>query len=378
MLCPPNWSNASSVFVGTVIWVAMLMSSHVTRLSGQQNDVDLWWEVDTLWTVSGSGTDGLLLSDLRSQDLAVSRAGALLLLDRLARRVYTIDMAGVVVDSLFGEGPGPGELLRPISLTLDRDGNPAVFDRGKAALERMSITNGQALAPVPVGPGVVGLGVRIWSEDHIAYNNLDAAPDGSSRYALYSREVGEPAQMLVNGPSFHTVQVDFPTCNRSHTMIPHFTHTVPWSSNGNGVLAAAPGPEYRVEVFAQGQPRHVLTRAVEPVRVTTEIALGELADYAIGGCDIPAREALDGRAHADVFPLIKEILVAPDGEIWVERRTFSGEPSKHDIFDRYGSYVGTLTGFPSPALIVDAEHIITLSIDRFDVPSLHAILLRRQ
>jgi hypothetical protein len=355
---------------------AFLLALWPSAATAQVADVELAWQADTLWTLSGDGTSGLLLSDLEARDLAVSENGQILLLDRAGRRVYIIEN-GNVQDSLFREGPGPGELLRPVSLTLDGDGNPAVFDRGKGVLERRSLASGDILPTMRVGAGVVGGCVQVVS-DRIAYKRLDATPTGGARYALYTNRADEKPQLLANGPSFNTVQVDYPSCNRSLTAVPHFTHLVPWSSNRSGILAVVPGPEYRIEIFVGTRRQRVVSRELQAMEVTRSLALAKLEDYSIGDCPVPPSEALSGRGHADVIPAIRSLMLAPNGELWVEREPSADDRQRVDVFTPGGTYVGTLVDFPFPSAILGPTQILVVSVDDLGVPSINAVAVERR
>jgi hypothetical protein len=278
---------------------------------------------------------------------------------------------------MFQEGPGPGELVRPVSLTTDAEGNPAVFDRGKGHLERVSFTSGSALPALSVGAvSVVGEGVR-WTGEAGVFKTLESLADGRSRYALQRSNGAASPERLGAAPAFSTVTVDYPSCNRSLTAIPHFTHRIPFAVGSSGRIALAAGPEYRVTVIdADGSTRE-LRRAVEPQPVTDRLALRELEGYKIGSCPVPAREALRGRGYADVFPTIRAVSVTRTDEVWLERYTLSGEPSVHDVFAPSGDYIGTVEGLPPIAVWVGEDSYLTISEDDLGVPSLTRIRVLR-
>jgi hypothetical protein len=342
-----------------------------------QEDAVLDWRADTLWTLSGGGGDGILLSRLTEHTLTPGPDSDVFLLDRLGHRVYRIDAAGHVVDSLFVEGSGPGELIRPVSITTDDEGNPAVFDRGKGVMVRRDFRSGAILPTLSVGPNfVLGKGIR-WSGGSGVFMSLDRLEGGLSRYALYISEEGTSPRRLATAPAFRTVTVDYPRCNTSLTLTPHFTHRIPFAVGGSGKILAVPGPEYLIQVFNDdGEVLSTLRRPVEPLPVTDRLAQRELQGYEIAGCPIPFHEARD-QGFADLFPTIKSISITQNDEVWVERFEFAGEPSRHDVFAPSGTYLGTVVGLPSIAVWAGDETYLTIIMDDLDVPSLQAIRVVR-
>jgi hypothetical protein len=57
-------------------------------------------------------------------------------------------------------------------------------------------------------------------------------------------------------------------------------------------------------------------------------------------------------------PLIRRLSLDPEGRLWVERYTFADEPSRVDIFDPAGRYLGTLTGKGAPLGFPDSDVVI--------------------
>jgi hypothetical protein len=111
---------------------------------------------------------------------------------------------------------------------------------------------------------------------------------------------------------------------------------------------------------------------------TEALALEELGEgFTISGggegpCLIPAREAVEGRGYAPFVPWIHKVSLSPGGEAWVQRRNPDRlTESVIDVFDRSGTYIGTLPeSAPVPLFFLDESHIAAAETDELDVTRL--------
>jgi hypothetical protein len=111
---------------------------------------------------------------------------------------------------------------------------------------------------------------------------------------------------------------------------------------------------------------------------TLELAAWEVAegDSLRGrGCAVPAEEVAGKIGYAEIAPIVRGLAVAPDGGVWLSRRTGVPGAVAIDVFDATGAYVGTLPReSPFPALFRGSDEIIAVETD--DVNRPHVIVYR--
>jgi hypothetical protein len=103
---------------------------------------------------------------------------------------------------------------------------------------------------------------------------------------------------------------------------------------------------------------------------TLELAAWEVAEgdsLRVRGCAVPAEEAARKIGYAEIAPIVRSLAVAPDGGVWLSRRTEVPGELPIDVLDATGAYVGTLPGkSPFPALFRGSDEIIAVETDDFD------------
>lgn len=82
-------------------------------------------------------------------------------------------------------------------------------------------------------------------------------------------------------------------------------------------------------------------------------------------CVTPSTEVAEKLGIAPTIPLVKYVVVAPDGGLWVQRYTFEGETPAVDVFDAEGRYLGTVTGRPAPLGFLGND-LVLFPIDNAD------------
>jgi hypothetical protein len=142
--------------------------------------------------------------------------------------------------------------------------------------------------------------------------------------------------------------VELGACNIGMNLMPRFSPTIAWSGNAR-LISATAGDEYRIDVWEGGTLVRSIRRDL-PARVATEALarqdLGEDMRITLPGtsCVIPTADLIEKGGFAPTVPAVRQISMAEDGTLWVERYTIRGEPSLLDVFDSTGAYLGTLTG----------------------------------
>lgn len=344
--------------------------STVVQISAPSEDRDVSWHFERLWHLDPSDDERLGFIDLGRHHIAVDSAGRIHILDEAARHVLVVSADGEIIAIIGRRGEGPGELTEPTSLTATR-ADVAVYDFGKQSLVRWGHT-GDVLAEVRMPASFWGPLIRITGDDAVLFTSLARADASTAEQWLLEWSPTGQRQLaaMVRQPDR---VAEFPSCGISGPPIsPLFAPELVWDASGSRV-AVNTGPEYRIAVFQDGARVRRIERDVSPRRVTRELALAEVGDgmpIPIADCVVPAVEVVQGRGYADVLPAVSDVVLAPDGELWVRRGTFRGERALIDVFAADGTYHGTLSpGSPFPAAFLPTGEIVVIEHDAFDAAS---------
>ncbi len=107
-----------------------------------------------------------------------------------------------------------------------------------------------------------------------------------------------------------------------------------------GAVAVALGARYLIEIRRpDGSLIRRVARQYENVAVTPAIRDSVIESLAVGRPELP-REALELLPFAPVVPAIDDVVLDDQGRLWVD--VFSAEPTRYDIFDAEGRYLGPL------------------------------------
>ncbi|HEU5207981.1 MAG TPA: 6-bladed beta-propeller [Longimicrobiales bacterium] len=333
-------------------------------------DRQLPWHFEQLWRLGPADDDRLTLVDLARHLIAADSAGRIFILDEAARHVLVISTGGEVIATIGRQGEGPGELKEPIALTTT-EAAVSVYDFGKQALVRWSHT-GDVLPELRIPNSFWGPLIREIGNDTVLFTALARADASTSEQSLVAWSHSGQRQLaaMTRQPDR---SAEFPSCGVSGPPIaPLFAPELVWDAAGSRV-AVNTSPEYRVDVFETGE--HVLSirRDMPPRRVTRALALAEVADgmpIPIADCTVPAHEVVQGRGNADVLPSVRDVVLAPHGELWVLRGTFRGEPTLIDVFGADGTYRGTLPPeSPFPAAFLPTDEIVAIEHDALGAAS---------
>lgn len=354
-------------------------------------DVTISPATDTLYTVGVlDGAEWEMFG--RVADVGFDADGTLFILDNDAGHVVVIDPAGEFVRTISNEGEGPGELRRPSSLILFRDGRIGVRDFGNRGIALFN-RQGEFLEDVRIDPeGPMPSGRLRAMPDHsliAPVRRVSFSPEGN-----IDREEGRPlARFRLDGSTdpFHEAWV--PPRRETRTdeaaagniriqMESGEAFPLPLALGvlRDGRVALADSVGYRVKLLdAAGILVSTLERPVPPVAVTPAIEAAErerrLASLESGGggggggamtlsitaaagaaglgnpMDSEAmREAMrrmqEDRIRDLMFPeempVIRNIAVDWSDRIWVQRSALPGETGPIDILSADGRYFGSL------------------------------------
>lgn len=327
------------------------------------------WRFEPVWSAGGVDDERLMLPELDAHEVAAGPDGRVYVLDGSASRVLVFSPRGELVDTLGGEGAGPGELEAPMAVTVDGDGVVAVYDFAKGGLVRWS-ASGEVLEVLPID--VLFWGAKIeTTDDRALFSTFESRTGSSTRLGLLSWSP-DTASTLANFTSAPLQPADFPTCGQQGTMVsPLFSPEMLWDAEGDRV-AVNTEAAYVVDLYQGVRRVRSIRREISPRPVTEEMAMRHVSEGVYFGaidCTIPPEEAVRGYGYRDELPSLGALAVSPAGEVWAQRRRLANEPNRTDVFGDDGGYLGTTEpGSPFPAAFLPDDRVVAVETDSLDVP----------
>lgn len=337
-------------------------------------DRPLDWRLEPEFTLGGREEGEQTFYRVTASTVDVDSLGRIHVLDSDNSRIQTFGPGGEFLRSVGGPGEGPGELSRPLGMTVDPGGTLYIHDIGRAGLVRFG-PEGEVLEdlrlPFPFfGGRMVGLSGALV---------MSATPPGSNlgtQVLLRVDASGDTAVLARHSVPIPEGMFQYESCNMGlPAMPPLFAPTLRWHAAG-GRLAFTTSTAYDVQVLDEGARRRV-RRDVPPMPATREMALASVGEGMSIRTDAGERvcdpeEVVEKRGHGEVVPATGALRVAPDGSLWVARHTVTeDEVPSIDVFDADGAYLGTLPeGTPLPVAFLPDGRPITSETDAFDVQRL--------
>ncbi len=322
-------------------------SAGVRIVASPGDDRPLPWPLTEIRRIGGADSGAASFSTANPSTVAVDDRGLVYVLDAEAKQVAVFDTSGAVIRVMGREGGGPGEMQFPIVLQADSRGTVEVVDIAKGALVRFG-PEGEILPEVPMSQlgGIEGTPHRMGDstlmlvahhENQERVTRLQLATPTDTTVLAETRA---KAQMV----QFSCVGIQLP---------PPFTGRLLLAPWGRLAAVTVQSP-YVVDLFRDGRLVSSLRRDVVPVP-SDDAAIrrlypeGFVVRFGGGGkCVVPVAEFREKVPVAPSVPLIRDLALAPDGTVWVQRYTFDDEPPRVDVFGPSGGYLGTLEGKPVP------------------------------
>jgi hypothetical protein len=311
---------------------------------------------------------------LRTAAVDADAAGRLYVLDNSNARVVAFAADGEVRWVAGRRGGGPGEFRSANSLAVTRDGNVLVHDPNKLSLVRFDSTGG-TLPEVPFLYGIV----RAWDPHVLSFGSAlavlsrhpYAGSDNRPVDLLRISDVDSTTLLRVETPLSRTA--NYPECGITVTMPVLFGTRLVWDGNGS-TIAIVSSPEYVIDVFDELGRRTSIRRDIAPVAVTESEALATVRTRRGGPftCNAATPEQrLANHGYASHYQLVSALALAPDGGLWVGRRSRPEDEVAIDIFNDEADYVGTLPlGSPFPVVFLAGGRIGYIETDSVDVQRL--------
>jgi len=362
-----------------VVWPLAIAVSLASAPSLLAQDHDLDWQFTErfrLGTILGAETEAF--HNLTPYSVTTDVAGNIFVLDRGNQRVLIFEPGGAFVRSVGREGSGPGELRNPVSIWSVDDSSFGLFDW---APHRVSIftTEGDLVRDYSVPYSRGRFMYRDETHELFAVTEgfrperLGHSPDSTIQRLNWIRfgDTVEIARMALVPPE----RVEFiEPCRFWIDITPLFEPSLVWDVAANRI-AVNSAYDYRIDVLVFDGSRYTVSRPVAPTQVTRDDAIRAIGDPPYipnprgGDCGrFDADVILEKRGHYPFVQPVERIQIAPDGALWVKRRTVSGDDGATDVFDPAGEYVGTLPpDAPYPDAFTPDGDILVIERGEFDV-----------
>ncbi len=343
-------------------------SASVVIVRGPAVDDSLPWTFTEIRRLGGADTGAQAFDAADAYKVATDGVSRIAVLDsRNGNRVHLFDATGTLLRTVGGRGGGPGEMEYPQGIAVERNGHLSAVDAAKSALVRWDAQG----TPLPEQRLDLDYG-RVWGM---------VQPDGDDIYAAVDL-IGEAmaVRRLERWAPTDTQRIDStvapkPAMTRFRcvglALPPLFTGELTFAV-GDDLVAVTQQSAYVVDIHRNGARVRSVRRDVAPVNASAADAVklypeGLKVSFGGGGnCTTPATEVGEKLGVAPTLPLVRAMRFAPDGSLWVERYTFTGETPRTDVFDANGHYLGTVTGRSPPLGFLGPDTVLFQVTDEDD------------
>lgn len=351
-----------------------------TRIrSNPGRDQRLPWTFELVWRAGGEADERVQVARLPPAHVALDSLGRVALLVAPEHRILLLSPNGEVERSIARRGGGPGELLIPRAIDMDREGHVWASDAGRRTVIHWT------------RDGKLG-GEMAWQAS--LSGTLRWTPQGIIHGVSFSRSRTESGlRIMRRDPEGQLVELEefvvpapftsgrYPTCPGYEVEAPpFFTPFLIWDADASTVVTVT-GPEYRADMRRTGRPLLSVRRAIAPERLTARSAAENLPeDFVIPhlGCTITRQELVRVRGFASHRPIITAVALGPEGELWVTRRAAGIDEFRVDVFAGDGAYLGTLPAESPRPTAVRGNYLVSIGTDAADVPSIAVYRVTRR
>jgi hypothetical protein len=333
----------------------------------------LAWRFERILDLGGADDGPAAFFRIFPTSIGVDSLGNLYVLDAGNYRVSVFDRLGRHLRSFGRQGQGPGELGFPSDMAVTPAGEVAVYDYSRRALVRFD-ADGSFAGTFPL-PGALERKVVLLDDGRIAAavtQQADGVDSTDSRLLTLGADTVEIARRRQNSRfparQFSCVSVALPR---------YFDPRIVWAAAGNRIVVND-SATYSLRIYDHTRLAAIWRRSLPVIQSTLELAAWEVAEgdsLRVRRCPVAAEEAAGKIGYAEIAPIVRSLAVAPDGGIWLSRRTVVPGESPIDVLDGTGAYVGTLpAGSPFPAVFRGTDEIITVERDDSNRP--HVVVYR--
>jgi hypothetical protein len=331
------------------------------------------WKFERILDLGGADDGPTAFFRVFPTSIGVDSLGNLYVLDAGNYKVSVFDRLGRHVRSFGRQGEGPGELSFPSDMAVTPAGEVAVYDFNRRALVRFDAA-GSFAGTFPL-PGALQRKVVLLDDGRIAAavtQHADAVDSTDSSLLTLGVDTVEITRMRQNS---RVVAQQF-SC-RSVALPRYLDQAIVWAAAGNRIVLND-NTAWSVRVYDHNRLTAIWRRDRSPLRSTLELAAWEVAEgdsLRSRGCAVAAEDVARKIGYTEIAPTVRSVAVAPDGGVWLWRRTEVPGELPIDVLDATGAYVGTLPdGSPFPALFRGSDEIVAVERDEVNRP--HVVVYR--
>lgn len=326
-------------------------SSGVAIVRGPATDTPLAWTFTEAGRIGGADSGVQSFDYVTPFSVTTDGSALIAVLDAAhSNQIHVFDASGTWIRTVGRRGGGPGEMQYPQGIDADRDGGLSISDDAKQAL--LSWDRAGALRPERT---LITARGRTWGtvrqRGDTLYVPLILKGDTLVDVRRLERWTSRDTTVIDSTVSPQPKMVRF-TCV-GLAIPPLFSSEIAWTLDGDRVISTRQSA-YVVDISTNGRRERSVRRDVSPAAAKTTDA-AKLYPEGLkvrlgsdGECVTPSAEVGEKVGVAPTLPVIRAMVVAPDGTLWVERYTFADETPRTDVFDRDGHYLGTASGRSLP------------------------------
>lgn len=329
------------------------------------------WEMTLLRALNGANgpIDKVMVE--RSTQVVADGRERVYVLDDVDNAVLAFAPDGRLIWKRGRSGGGPGEWVRPSFLRVEPSGTIQVTDQGKRALVRFD-RDGALQDEISLASHAYPQSPIYLNGDTVVIEQY--ADSGWSLRLKVRSAVTELAQARITSLGTATFRCGTSTVTMNGALR-LLGPGIVWDVSDGKVVAAVES-EYSIRIFEAGNLVAIVRRAVKPRRTRTTDIEQLYPDGTWMGrrdCKLSADVLVSQFGVEPFLPMVRGVLVAPNGALWVERFTMPDESTLVDVFDSQLAFLGTVVGMGRPVGFLSKGRFVALVAD--EKSGLHEIRL---
>jgi len=330
------------------------------------------------------GDPHYIFGDVRG--IESGRDGTIYVLDYQASEVRAFDREGRYLRTVAGKGEGPGEITEANGIVLARDSILWIQDHGKWKMIGVSPA-GEEVGRIPmpvlaygyIWSGTVDDAGRVWKEQHHTDDPYPWPPregltEGNSRAYMVSYDPAADVKdsVYLGEEPYRTVISRNKQGGYSYRQIPFDARPITVVDQ-EGTIWRTGSASYRVARLNGRGDTLLVIESDTPAPPVTDADRSWYVNIVVEQSPADRRVAEDVAAlMPETKPAIASLTVDDEGRLWVGRAVAEEADPEYDVFDRDGSYRGTVAlGFrPAPytPIRVRQGRVYAIVRDSLDVP----------
>ena len=330
------------------------------------------------------GDPNFIFGSVRSIDAGLD--GTIYVLDYQAAEVRAFDAGGRFVRKVANRGAGPGEITEANGMVLVGDSILWIQDHAQWMMIGVS-TEGKELKRLPmhvrsygyVWSGTVDNGGRVWkhrshSDEEPTYPPEEGLTEGSSRSYMVSFDpvVDVTDSVYLGGTTYRTMISRNNRGGHSYRPVPNQPGPITVVDPDGGIWRTN-SDSYRVVRLDERGDTVLVIDSDTPAPAVTASDRAEYIETMVERNPDERRLAEQLAAlMPDTKPVIASLTVDDEGRLWIRRTGTDDAYPQFDVFDRDGSYHGSveLAFRPAPyiPIRIRQSRVYAVVLDSLDVP----------